>query len=78
MKINSAFSQATLGIQRGLQSAQRHSAQIANTDTMKEGSPSSLIEPLAGLTQDKLQVQSSAKVLKTLDEMLGRLLNEKT
>lgn len=77
MKIDSVFSQAMLGIQRGLGSARKHAAEIASAGQLNSDSPVSLVEPLVGLKQDKLQVQASAEVLKAYDEMIGSLFDEK-
>ena len=77
MKIGGAFSEAILGIQRGLSSAREHAAQIASADQFNNDSPSSMVEPMLGLKQDSLQVQASAEVLKAVDDMLGSLFDEK-
>jgi hypothetical protein len=77
MKIDSALSQAMLGIQRGLSSARDHAAEIASAGQFKDDGPSSLVEPMLGLRQDEIQVQASAQVLKVVDEMLGSLFDEK-
>ncbi len=77
MKIDSALSQAMLGIQRGLTSARNHAGQIANAGQFGEDNPASLVEPLLGLRQDRIQVQASAQVLKAVDDMLGTLFDEK-
>ena len=77
MKIGGAFSQAVLGIQRGLSSAREHAAQIASADQFNNDSPSSLVEPMVGLMQDEIQVQASTEVLKAVDDMLGSLFDEK-
>lgn len=77
MKINSALTQASLGIQRGISSAHGHAMEIAGAGS-KEGNQSSLIESMVGLKQDRLQVQASSKVLKALDDMIGNLFDEKT
>ena len=77
MKIDSALSQAMLGIQRGLASARDHAAEIAGADQFNADSPSSLVEPMLGLRQDELQVQASAQVLKAVDDMLGSLFDKK-
>ena len=77
MKIGGAFSEAILGIQRGLSSAREHAAQIASADQFNSDSPSSMVEPMLGLKQDSLQVQASAEVLKAVDDMLGSLFDEK-
>ena len=77
MKIGGAFNQAVLGIQRGMQGARENAAQIASADTFNNGNPASIVEPLVGLKANELQVEASAKVLKTVDEMIGSLLDEK-
>ena len=77
MKIGGAFSEAMLGIQRGITSAREHAAQIASADAFNNDSPSGLVEPMLGLKQDKLQVQASTQVIKAVDDMLGSLFDEK-
>ena len=77
MKIGGAFSEAMLGIQRGLSSAREHASQIASAAQFNDDSPTSLAEPMLGLKQDKLQVQASTEVLKAVDDMLGSLFDEK-
>lgn len=77
MKIEGALSQAMLGIQRGLHSAGGHAAQIASKEAFENSSPTSMVEPLVGLTQDRLQVSASTQVLKAVDEMIGSLFDEK-
>jgi len=77
MKIDSALSQAMLGIQRGLASARDNAAQIASADQFNNDSPSSLVEPMLGLRQNELQIQASVQVLKAVDDMLGSLFDKK-
>ncbi len=77
MKIDSALNQAMLGIQRGLNSAGNHAAEIASAARFEEGNSASMAESLLGLTQDKLQVAASTRVLKAADEMIGSLLDDK-
>jgi hypothetical protein len=77
MKIDGVLSQAMLGIQRGLNSARGHAAEIASAGQFNSDSPSDLVEPMLGLKLDKLQVQASTQVLKTYDEMIGSLFDEK-
>lgn len=76
MKIEGALSQAMTGIQRGLASARNHAGQIASAGQFNNQRPASLVEPLVGLTQDRLQVSASTQVLKAVDEMLGSLFDE--
>jgi hypothetical protein len=77
MKIDGALSHAITGIQRGLNGARNHAAQIASAKQFDTDSPSSLVEPLVGLQQDKLQVQASTQVLKAVDSMIGSLFDDK-
>ena len=77
MKIDGVFSQAMLGIQRGLSSARDHAAEIASAGQFDNDSAASLVEPMLGLKLDKLQVQASTAVLKAYDEMIGSLFDEK-
>ena len=77
MNINSVFSEAVLGIQRGMASASRHAAEIASAGQMNSNSPTNLVESMVGLRQDELQVQASTEVLKAFDAMIGSLFDEK-
>jgi len=77
MKIDGALSHAITGIQRGLNNAQHHAARIANAGQFNADDPPSLVEPLVGLQQDRLQVQASTQVLKAVDEMIGSLFDDK-
>lgn len=77
MNINSVFSEAVLGIQRGMSSASRHAAEIASAGQMNSDSPASLVESMVGLRQDQRQVQASVEVLKAFDAMIGSLFDEK-
>ncbi len=76
MKIDGVFSQAVLGIQRGITSASQHAADIASAGQMSSDSPTNLVESMVGLRQDELQVQASAQVLKAYDAMIGSLFDE--
>lgn len=77
MKVDSVFSQAVLGIQRGVSSANQRAAEIASAGQLNGDNPINLMESMVGLRQDEIQVQASAKVLKAFDAMLGSLFDEK-
>ena len=77
MKIDSAHSQALLGIQRGMNSARDNAARIASAGALHAGGPDDLVGPLVGLKQDRLQVAASVQVLKTLDGLIGALFDDK-
>jgi len=75
MKIDAAFSHAITGIQRGLDSARGHAADIAGAGQAGSSTNGSLAEPLVGLIQDRLQVSASTEVLKAVDDMIGSLFD---
>jgi hypothetical protein len=64
------------GIQTGLKNLDRDAAQIASAAQFKNESAADLAQPLTNLTVDRLQVQLSAKVVKTVDETIGTLLDK--
>ncbi len=68
MNITSALNHAILGIQRGIEEADRDAALIASG---QEG----VVKPLVGLLQSAHQVQASASALHIIDENLGSLLD---
>lgn len=76
MKTDAILSQAVLGIQRGMHGAQQHAAQIASVSQFGDEHTTNLVESLAGLRQDQVQVQASAAVVKTYDAMIGTLFDE--
>ena len=73
----SALNSGITGIQRGLNSAAFNAAKIASAESFNSGNPSDLAKPMVGLITDQLQVEASAKVVKTVDDMLGTLLDIK-
>jgi hypothetical protein len=79
MSTISAFQYGILGIQRGLQALKGDAAKIASKDAMEsnQAADAEIIEPLVNLTQDKLQIVASAKVIKRVDEAIGSLFDEK-
>lgn len=75
MKITSAFSSALQGIRRGLEGLDRNAAQIASAEQMRgESSPA---QPLVESKVNRLQVEASAKALRTVDEAIGSLFDDK-
>lgn len=73
MEINSAFGNALTGIHRGMQGLERNSAELASAKMM-EGKASP-VEPLVRNKLDSVQVGANVKVISTLDETLGTLLD---
>jgi len=80
MNVSDGFNSALVGIRTGMQDMQNHARHIAN-NTIADSSVSggdaspSLAESLVGLKESQLQVEASIKVIKTLDEVLGTLLD---
>lgn len=77
MKIDSVLSSAMTGIQRGMNSARTHAAEIASAGQFESDSPTNLAESMVGLRMDEIQVKASTQVLKAYDSMIGSLFDEK-
>ena len=72
----SATSSAVQGIQRGLQGLNKNAAEIASAKRM-DGDGADDTQPMVEMMENRQQVEASAKVLKTVDETLGSLLDVK-
>lgn len=76
--IDSISNSGLLAIQRGQDTATRAAEKIARAGTTAESDPNAdLTRGAVGLTQGKHLVEAGAKVLKTADEMIGSLFDEK-
>ncbi len=75
MEIKSALSYGVSGIHKGMDGLARNAADIASEKTMT--GERSVIEPLIYAKLNRLQVEASVKVVNTVDEMLGTLLNRR-
>ena len=75
MQIPSALSSALYGIQKGLTGIDKDAAQIASTGAFNSQNPADFAQPLVDLQSNRLQVEMSAKVMKSLDETIGTLLD---
>ncbi|CAK0768434.1 conserved hypothetical protein [Gammaproteobacteria bacterium] len=77
MNINSNFSaiysNASLGIQRGMQGAARNAAQVAGAEQLSGTADPT--QPLLDNKSDSISVRANAKVLKAADDTLGTLLD---
>jgi len=73
MDVKSAMGSAGSGIQRGMQGQDRNADEIAKASTGEGGN---IAEPLVESRINQLQVEASAKMVKTLDDTLGSLLDE--
>ena len=74
MEINNGFSNAVAGIRRGMEGLDRNSAEVA---AASNGDGADIVEPLVENKINKLQVEANVHVVRTLDEMLGTLIDEK-
>lgn len=76
--IDSVSASGLLAIQRGQDSAARAADRIAKAGTTAESDPNAdLTRGAVGLMQGEHLVEAGAKVLKTADEILGTLFDEK-
>lgn len=74
MKIDSAFHNALTGIRRGSDGLDRNAAEIASASGNRE---ESVTAPLVESKVHQRQVEAGVQVLRTADEMIGSLLDEK-
>jgi hypothetical protein len=78
MGVLSVQSSAVQGIQRGLDGMRKNAAEIASADQLNQaGKETDLVGALVNMQQNKVQVQASAKVVSTMDEVIGTLINTK-
>jgi hypothetical protein len=73
MEINSAFANAVNGIQRGMQGLERNADEVAKAS---KGDGANIVEPLVESRINSLQAEASARMIKTVDESIGSLLDE--
>jgi len=76
MGVLSVQSEAVQGIQRGLDGLRKNAAEIASADQLnKAGQDTDLVGSLVDLQQNKIQVQASAKVVSTIDAVIGSIVD---
>lgn len=75
MTLINALNTGILGIQRGLADVQRNASNIASTDTMTADNASNLAESMVGLMSARTQVEASARVVETVNETLGTIID---
>ena len=74
MAVGSVFGNGLMGVQKGWDTINKSSAQIAKVGT--SGDPGrDITTGSIGLMQGKLQVQASAKVLETANKTLGSIID---
>ncbi len=77
MNISSGFNSALSGIHNGYESLQKNATQIVNATGGDVDSQHSLAEALVGLKVSEIQISASMQVVKTLDDVIGTLLDVK-
>ena len=75
MQITSALGNALYGIKKGLTEIDKNAAKVAGADTLNSPNAVDIAQPLVELQVNKLQVEASAKVMKSVDETLGSLID---
>ncbi|MDO6562826.1 hypothetical protein Q4488_05455 [Amphritea sp. 1_MG-2023] len=78
MNVTSALNTGVLGLNRGLDGVQKVASDIAGagkTDTPEEGTGNDINQSLADLTVEKNAVAASTKVVQSVDETLGTLID---
>lgn len=64
------------GIQTGMDQLRRDANEIARAGTDTADDPAKVADALVNLKQDQQQVQASAKVVNTVQDLLGQLIDE--
>ena len=70
-----ALNAAITGIQRGVAMAEKSAATIASAENSTSGNPSDVAEPLVDLMMARLQVEASTKVVETVSDTIGTLID---
>lgn len=74
MDINNALGTAITGIRRGMEGLDRNAAEVAQAS---KGNGDDIAAPLVDSKVNRLQVEASVSMVKTLDETIGSLLDVK-
>lgn len=74
MKVDNAMSTAVNGIKRGLDGLERNADEVARAS---KGDGSDVATPLVESKMNQRQVEANVAMVKTMDEVLGTLLDEK-
>lgn len=75
MPITSALNNALHGIQKGLADMDRTAGRIAGGEAFKGQDAADLAQSMVALQENRRQVELSAKVMKSVDDTLGTLLD---
>lgn len=74
MEINNGFANAVAGLRRGMDGLDRDAAEIASAS---KGDDANITTSLVDSKINKLQVEANASVIRTLDDVLGSLFDDK-
>ena len=77
MRIDSAFNSGLQGIQRGLSQTQKSANDIVDATVNKDSTVGDVTRAVVDLRQAEQQVQASAEVVKTADQLLGSIIDIK-
>lgn len=72
-----ALQSGIVGIQKGFDNLRKDANAIAQAGVKPETEAADLAEPLTNLKMDSLQVAASTKVVETVHDLLGQLLDVK-
>jgi len=73
----SALNAGMTGIQRGVAMAEKSASTIASAENSTSGDPVDVAEPLVNLMMARLQVEASARVVESVSETIGSLIDIK-
>lgn len=71
----SALQSGVAGINAGLNKLRRDADRIAQAGAHGSDGPQDMLDPLVNLKADQNQVAASAKVVETVHDLIGRLLD---
>jgi hypothetical protein len=77
MDIHSITGPALQGIHKGLQGMRRVASEIASAQQVQQTNPKDLSRSMVELQQHANQVKAQVKTLRTADEVLGTLFDER-
>ncbi len=77
MDINSLTGPALQGIQKGLQGMRRVASEIASAQQVQQTNPKDLSRSMVEMQQQANLVKAQVKTLRTADEVLGTLIDER-
>ena len=77
MGMNSIIGPSVQGIQRGIHGLRRVASEIANNQPTKQTNPTDLTRAMVEMQQHSIQTKASVKALKSSDDAIGTLFDER-